>query len=209
VYEDPSTELRLAFAERDEEIRIKDKSLMERSTEVLILEESLCALYAQLRASGITPCRPLTEFASRTLCAQQEAQQLVIHKQSSRAYLEERIRRIDNDVRALDRELKVLEIQLEQEEEDQIVGKDHHGRVATLLEEIIMLKSRKEKMISAREIADAECAANENEVDLLRKVVQNSTKALVEMQAVKDSTIGLEVIEMLKRHFLAPRTVQK
>jgi bacterioferritin (cytochrome b1) len=60
---DVATELRLAFAERDEEIFLKDQAVMQRSLQLVVVEEALATLHSQLTNANMTPSRPATKFA--------------------------------------------------------------------------------------------------------------------------------------------------
>ena len=179
---DVGEQLRLAFAERDEEIFLKDQALMNLSTEILVLEESLDKLYSQLLEHGIEPARPMTCFSKGAMESRAETQREVIERQRSRAKLEETQTQLTLEIKDIENVLNAT------------AGLPSDSNT-------IDLCARREKLLCERQIVDAQCAAYDEEVGLLRQVLAQSTRMVIDLQSRRDIDASVSVMDKIKRKF--------
>jgi hypothetical protein len=183
---DQSAELRLAFAERDEELFLKDQTLLQRSAEVVLLEQTVRDLAAQLEGAGIKPDRPVTNISADVMRAQRDTQRDVLNREQSRARLHERHAVLLQETQEVDAMVMAYTVRLCELEEDASAQKgagsaDATAQLEELRGEVMDLRVRKDQLANALAIVDAQCSAHENEVRLLRQVLAQSTRAVQNM----------------------------
>ena len=208
-----AADLRLAFAERDEELATRDQHLLQRSTELIVLEESVTELHSQLKANNIVPCRPASKFALSTLRTREEMQDELADRDEAKAKLI--TVRLDTIAEMDKVEASIAKISR------QIAGTDADGNPLSgeaaaaaaaalhisggqggLEMELLRLRSRAEQLRSSYEVTEAKIKSQEREIDLLQHSIGQSSRIVVEMQAQRDLDVDLSVVEKFKARFL-------
>lgn len=191
---DLSRELRLAFAERDAELKIKDQVLLQRSTEVLVLEQNLLDLFQQIKGLGHEPVRPLTAFSKTTMEATRAAQQEVITRTQSRAYLHEQHAALQGECSEVETQVRMIEAQLKSVPPDAATANG-------LRQELITARLRKEELLGTLSVLDAQCSAHDQEVELLRQVLSQSTRMIATLHQEKEIETSYGLMDRIKRSF--------
>jgi hypothetical protein len=186
---DQSAELRIAFAERDEELFMKDQALLQRCAEVLLLERSCRDLGSQVESLGAQPIRPMTNLSDSVIHSQRQTQRDVLNREQSRARLHEKhtvllheTRETDAMIMAFASRLDELTDEIRANPADVEATRQHRD----ITEEVLQLRVKKDQLANALAIVDAQCSAHEDEVRLLRQVLAQSTRAVVDMKQHRD-----------------------
>jgi uncharacterized protein YdcH (DUF465 family) len=200
---DQSAELRIAFAERDEELFMKDQALLQRCTEVVLLERSCRDLAAQLQQHSIEPLRPVPHISDAVMRAQRQTQRDVLNREQSRARMHERHAVLLQETKEVDTMLMAFQTRLDEVDGEMQAAEKAmaapHATASTvsarkeelahlrlqriqLNDEIVAMRVKKDQLANAVAIVDAQCSAHEDEVRLLRQVLAQSTRVVTELQ---------------------------
>lgn len=165
---DVASEIRLAFAERDEEIFTKDQAILQRCTEIATLEEGMVELHSQLVDCGHKPCRPATKLAVFAIeTRQHNAKELEERKKA--------LQRLHVRQASVESDLSDTKQQIEKKEKEQ--PKINVKPLSTPREskiDLLRLRSKQEKLENTLALISTQQTAQEMEIDLLSRLKESS-----------------------------------
>lgn len=188
---DVHSELRLAFAERDEEIFLKEQALTMRSTQVIVLEESLAALIDQLHKANLVPCRPNSRFAAELERTKDEIANKLENKNGSREEIKSKIERIKTELEKVENKISQnrAESGLETGRSMQSglgggggpVTTTAHAAQSSANDALLVLRLQKDHLTHTKNIAEVQLGALESEISILKQSLLSAS-----------STVGIE-----------------
>jgi chromosome segregation ATPase len=194
---DVHSELRLAFAERDEEIFLKEQALSMRSTQVIVLEESLTALMEQLQRADMTPCRAPSKFSVELQREREEMRGKIEAKGKKRNELKQKIDRVKSE---LDRvEEKMAAQRQEQQHGGGPISTAAQSAASSAADALLVLRLQKDHLTHTKDISEVQLGALESELALLQQALlsASSTMAIESGIEVRDKEQSAGVFQKI------------
>jgi hypothetical protein len=156
--------LRMAFAERDKEIFLKDQNLLLRGAQIVTLEESVRALHAQVLRLGQRPCRKVPEFGTDVEASRDALAARIESKQDERDGMRSRCTALQRELLEVSQRVASLQQQQRQLANSGVGGLDD---VATLEPRVVALQLQEQRCREAATAASTQLAALEQELGAL------------------------------------------
>lgn len=194
---DQCAELRLAFAERDQQIFLNNQALLLRSKEISLLELNISALIDQLQKANIPPVcdrSQLSRLEQTYECILQQVQS----RQQARDRIGERqansldeLREVDTLLMACRQRQEALNEILEREDDSEDAQSDRDRasvHTVSLDKQIIELKTKKEHLASTLSVLDTQAKVHDQEMQLMRHSIASATAQELETSTKLNSS---------------------
>eukprot|EP00758_Cryptobia_borreli_P016993 Tbor_TRINITY_DN6153_c0_g1::TRINITY_DN6153_c0_g1_i8::g.21398::m.21398 len=192
---DIASEIRLAFAERDEEIFTKDQVIMQRCTEVATLEEGMVELHSQLVECGQTPRHPVTKFSFSAIETRQQIAKEIEQKKQALQRLQLRDESVKSELNNT-----VSQIEEVQKEEAKNVNTKPQSTLKESKIDLLRLRSKQEKLENTIALISAQTTAQEMEIKFLNRL-KESSEIFLEHQGEMELDVQLDAAEKLRTKY--------